>query len=146
MCWLTDLFKSKIEIEYKPVSSKKASLQELNDFLRARFPNAQLWLSDNSYTLCHYDDIAYFVAVSQIDKMQYKPEEMDCDDFARALWGEFAAPLWSALAIGLVWTDVHALNICITEDWRLLFLEPQTDEMNEKLANWQGSEPKLIVV
>jgi hypothetical protein len=145
MCWLSDLFKPK-PVEYTPISSKKASFQEMSNFLRAKFPNAALYLSDNEYTLCHYDDVAYFLAVSQVNKIPYTAESMDCDDFAAALWGEFSKPPWSGLAIGYVWTEVHALNCVITEDWRLLWLEPQTDELNEKLASWQGLEPRLMIV
>jgi len=145
MCWLSSLIKPKTE-DYKPVSSKKASWQEVNDFLQAKFPNAQRWLSDSEYTLCHYDDVAYFLAVSQVNKIPYTAESMDCDDFARALWGEFGKPPWSGLAIGLVWTEVHALCYVITEDWKLLWLEPQTDELNEKLASWQGLTPRLMIV
>ncbi len=134
------------KINYLPVSNKKISLQVLNALLEAKFPDAILYLSDNEYILCHYDDVAWFLAQSQIDKIEFQTEIMDCDDFASALWGEFNKPPWSALAIGLVWTEVHALNIVITEDMKVLFLEPQTDELNEKLASWQGLTPRLIMV
>ena len=146
MCWLSKLLSPEVKVPYKPVSSKKVSLSELDMFLKDKFPDVSLFLSDNEYTLCHYDDVAYFLATSQIDKMEFVSEELDCDDFAAALWGEFSIPPWSALAVGLVWTEVHTLNIVVTEDMKVLFLEPQTDEINEQLVSWQGTEPRLIII
>ena len=134
------------ELDYKLISSKKISRQDLYVFLKNKFPSASLWLSDKEYTLCHYDDIAYFLAISQIDKLIFKAEKMDCDEFAAALWGEFNVPPWGELAIGYLWTEVHALNCVITEDKELLFLEPQTDELNKWLASWQGTQPKIIII
>ncbi len=139
-------FIKKKEKPYQIVSSKKITLLELSNLLKERFPKARIYLSDNEYTLCHYDDVAYFLAINEIDKMSYKKEEFDCDDFATALWGDFSKPPFSGLTIGLVWTNVHALNLVITDDYKILFLEPQTDELNENLADWQGTEVELIIV
>ena len=143
MCF--SLFQKKPS-EYKLVSSKKITHQELCDFIRSKYLDVSLWLSDKEYTLCHYDDVAYFLSISQINKIDYEAEIMDCDDFAAALWGEFSKPPWSGLAIGYLWTEVHALNCVITEDMKLLFLEPQTDELNEELASWQGTQPRLMII
>jgi len=132
--------------EYKMVSSEVVTNQQLYSFVAGLFPATSLWLSDNQYTLCHYDDVAYVLAYSQVNKLSYKSEDMDCDDFAAALWGEFSVPPWSKLAIGYLWTEVHALNCVVTEDMKFLFMEPQTDELKESLSSWQGVQPRLIII
>ena len=134
------------ELVYELVSSKKISLQDLYILIRDKFPGISLWISDNEYTLCHYNDVAYFLAISQIDKLPYEPETFDCDDYSAVLWGEFSKPPWSGLAIGYLWTEVHALNCVVTEDLKFLFLEPQTDELSEQLAPWQGLQPRLLII
>jgi len=139
-------FGRKQPTKYNLVSSKVIVGDELCRFIKNKFPTASLWLSDAQYTLCHYDDVAYFLAQSQINNLQYTAEDMDCDDFAAALWGEFSVPPWSKLAIGYLWTEVHALNCVVTEDMRFLFLEPQTNELQEDLVSWQGSQPRLIII
>lgn len=123
----------------KPTSSKWVDYSVIQRIFRAKFPEGELYISDRDrYLLCSYDDMAMFLAQDNTNRQEYKHEEYDCDDFATRLHGQFSIPGWSALAFGKMWTEKHALNLMITEDERLFFIEPQTDTIEAELAGWQG--------
>lgn len=136
----------KKEQSIDPDGDHSISYSALSDLLRKKFPKAKLFLSDSYTFLCSYDDIASVLAASNVNSMEYVEEVMDCDDFAAALWGEFSRPPWSRYAVGLVWTDLHALNICVADDSEIYFIEPQTDEIQTVLQPWQGSEVRLVII
>jgi len=129
-----------------PTSTKRATLERVAEIVHAEFPGCPLFLSDNEYLLCSSDDIALFLAQDATNKMGYVVEERDCDDFSYRLMGQFSIPGWSALALGIIWTEVHALNCFITEDEELLLVEPQTDEIQDNLKSWQGSSVRFVMV
>lgn len=131
---------------FLPTSKKHISISQLYTFLQTKFPEAELFLSDSDYVLANYDDIARFLFEDASNKFPYQPEEMDCDDFALRLAGQFAIPGWSSLTLGLVWTDIHALNCVITESLEFYFVEPQTDELQSELKSWQGSKIRFIII
>ena len=148
MCW----FKKKvipIPVEpetIEPRSTARINLAELQPLLQKAAPGAEIIMADNWKYLCHDDDIALFLAQDETNKMGYVVDKRDCDDFSYRLMGQFSIPKWSDLAFGICWTDVHALNVFIDEVRRLWFIEPQTDEINEELATWQGQVVSLIVM
>jgi len=126
------LLQKKVEPEsILPTSTKRIKGEVLYKLLRDKFPDAELYLSDKDYLLCSYDDIALFLAQDNTNKMGYIKEILDCDDFSYRLMGQFSIPGWSDLAFGIVWSNVHALNICVTEDLEVLFVEPQSDELKD---------------
>ena len=138
-------FKKKVSPEtLKPTSTARISYQELWDLIKGRYPDCELFLSDMDYLLCSYDDIALFLAQDETNKMGYVAEDRDCDDHSYRLLGQFSIPDWSALCLGIIWTNVHAFNCFVTEDRELLFIEPQTDEISEELM--AGSEVKMVVI
>ena len=113
----------------KPTSSEKIRLAEIASLLKNYEPMAQIIMADNWKYLCSYNDTALFLIQDETNKMEYKPEEYDCDDFTFRLKGQFSIPLWSNLALGICWTTTHALNCFISEGKKVLFIEPQTDEI-----------------
>uniref|UniRef100_A0A6M3INK4 Agglutinin C-terminal domain-containing protein n=1 Tax=viral metagenome TaxID=1070528 RepID=A0A6M3INK4_9ZZZZ len=122
----------------QPVSTQQITFNELYHLLRSFFPNAGINLGENYRFLCHYDDIAVFLAQDQTNKMDYVSDSReissyDCNVFANRLLGQFSVPGWADLTFGKVWLSVpaHALNIAITEDKNLWYVEPQTDELKE---------------
>ena len=126
--------KPKVEPEtIKPTSTRKASFTEVFQLIAERFPDCPIYLSDNEYLLCSYDDIALFLAQDQTNKMEYQSEVYDCDNFSYRLMGQFSIPGWSALAFGIVWSANHAFNVFISEDKKLLFVEPQDDSISENM-------------
>jgi hypothetical protein len=73
-----------------------------------------IYLADHNFLLCELEDIERFFDWDETDHRNYVTEEYDCDDFPKRLWGgQFAIPEWSHFAFGLVWTDVHAMNILV---------------------------------
>jgi hypothetical protein len=131
--------------EILPSGKKEISFQEKEAFLKARFPGVQLLLT-YQHILPTYDDIAYFLARDQTNKYAYVMPDYICSSYAIRLAGQFSIPKWSELTFGLVWTDKHALNCVITEDMQFYFAEPQTDELQTELKEWQGSQIRFIMI
>ncbi len=126
-----------------PRSSKRTTSAELEALL----PRAEtLFLSDNTFYLCHPEDIALFLAQDATNRLEYLAEDYDCDDFTLRLAGQFSIPRWSALAFGICWTDLHALNFFVDEDGKFWFVEPQSDEIQSQLNAWQGQNLRLLIV
>ena len=155
MCIVTEHARAKQRIielespnlEFKPTSTKEIGYVALRQLLRDKIPEAQLFLSDIShYRLCSYDDIALFLARDETDKMTFVDERLDCDDFAYRLMGQFSIPDWSDLCFGIVWSELHALNICIPEDMEVLFVEPPTDTLETQLQDWMVSTIRLVII
>lgn len=123
---------------HKPISSEQITFTELFQILRAKFPSAIINLGENYRFLCHYDDVAFFLAQDQTNKINYVRDESgisshDCNVFANRLLGDFSVPGWADLCFGKVWLSVpsHALNCILGEDKQFWFVEPQTDELLE---------------
>jgi len=63
-----------------PTSTASITGNNLLAILRAALPDGEIFISDNDkYFLCSYDDIALFLAQSQLDKTQYVAELYDCE-------------------------------------------------------------------
>lgn len=129
-----------------PTSTKEISNTDLYKLLRVKFPKAALYLSDMSYKLCSLADINYFLKQDRTNRYEYKNEIFDCDNFSYRLMGQFSIPEWSPLAFGICWTNLHALNIIVSEARGILFIEPQKDTVQEKLRAWQGSSIRLVII
>ena len=106
----------------------------------------KIYLADHNFWLCELDDIERFLDWDETNHHTYSAEEYDCDDFAKRLVGQFAVPGWSHFALGLVWTDVHAMNIMVDTNRDVWFVEPQTDARRSDLQSWQGEHLKWLVV
>ena len=131
---ICDWFKKKERVGLgPPVSTKEISSTDLRSILEWMAPNAALFLSDRIYRLCHTEDVKRFLAQDATDREKYQAERFDCDDFSYRLMGQFSVPDWSDLTIGIVWTNVHALNCVVDEDRQFWFVEPQTDELRKVL-------------
>ena len=151
MNWLSNLINSlfqKPDIStIQPTSSKKVSGDYIFNILNSKFPSsAHIYLSDIDYYLCSKKDIETFLSIDATNKIGYIPEKMDCDDFSYRLMGQLSIPNWSAIAFGILWTNVHALNCFIDETGTFYYIEPQSDNVQRELATWQGNEVLLIVM
>ncbi len=131
-----------------PVSTSTAHISnaELRSLLEAKFPQCNIYLSDGDYRLCSEKDMEAFLSYDPTEKNKYSAEEFDCDDFSYRLMGQFCVPGWSDLAFGILWTNTHALNVFVTEEKKVLFIEPQNDNIEELLEPWQGSMVYLVVM
>ncbi len=147
MCWW---IKKKVETPepvIKPVVRKQVDGNYIFNILNAVQPSAtHIYLSDSQYWLCSDADIENFISRDDTNKMGYVAEERDCDDFSYRLMGQLSVPDWSGTAFGIVWTNLHALNCFIDEGGKFWFVEPQTDKLQDKLEEWQGSEILFILM
>ena len=122
----------------KPTIRREIEKVELCQLLQKRFPDAIIRVSDSTTKLCSIEDINAFLAVDETNRIKYQAEDMDCDDFAFVLLGQFSTPPWSATAFGFIWTDTHAMNVCVDANLDIWLIEPQTDGLKSKLESWQG--------
>ena len=99
-------------------------------------PLADIHLPDAACKVYDKDEVVRFLGLDETDKIVYVPEKMDCDDFARRLFGEFAS---------LVWTNAHALNWFVDKEGKLWFIEPQSDQIAPDLAGWQGWDIRFFL-
>jgi len=98
--------------------------------------NADLYLPDVSMKIYNYNDVVADGSLEWVDKLEYIPEQHDCDDFARELFGKWC---------GLAWTDTHALNWFIDENKKFWFVEPQTKKIADRLDSWQGKTLRFLL-
>ena len=119
----------------EPQSTAKIEGLELQALLTIAAPSASVFMADNWKYLCRFSDVALFVAMDINNKIDYIAEEYDCDDFSFRLKGQFSIPGWAALALGICWTNNHALNCFVDEDKKLWFIEPQNDTIIDTLEN-----------
>lgn len=103
---------------------------------------------DMDYKTCHMGEILTFLDYNYIDENVYVKEDMDCDDFAVALFGAMSAiPKWSALPFGLCFVETptsnHAVNIFVDNLNTVWFIEPQNDRIFRLPSNWR---PYFILI
>ena len=134
----------------KPVARKQVTGEQLSEIIRGKFPKGEIHLSDAwseaVYSLCDIEDIEAFLDVDETNHYQYVSNWFDCDNFARLLWGQFGVPEWARFAIGLFWSDIHAMVICVDANEDVWLIEPQTDERRSKLEGWQGKEMRFTII
>lgn len=161
MCLITEHAKAKKRIEElearvielekpfppPPVIRAEISYAELESLLSEKAPEAQLYISDLTQYLCDIEDINAFLAQDETNRMKYTGElGFDCDDFAYRLQGQFSTPEWSKIAVGIIWTNKHALNVCIDANKDLWWIEPQSDSVQSSLEAWQGNQIRIIMI
>jgi hypothetical protein len=133
--------------EPKPTKAVQVTGQQVFEVIEKVVPQAaHVYLSDNIYWLCSREDVDTFLKFDDTNRAKYVTEQHDCDDFSYRLMGQLSDQVWSGIAFGIVWTDVHALNCFIDENFKLWFVEPQTGAVKDKLDDWQGKEVLLVVM
>lgn len=110
------------------------------------FPFAKLYLADRDYYISPKGEIQEFLALDETDKEIYVSEVHDCDDFSFRLMGQYHTKPYSALAIGIAWSQVHAYNIIIDKDGLVWIIEPQTDELIAPSAAEYQYDTELIIM
>lgn len=109
--------------------------QQLGDKLGEHY---QLRYPDRQYYCPSIKQAQKIIKRSSVDRKKWIKEKFDCDDFALVLKADFAkvayknAEIDSPYCFGIVWGDLphpHALNWMINDDWKLRFVEPQSDEV-----------------
>ena len=97
---------------------------------------AEIFLPDANIKVYNKDDVKAAHELTEVSSIKYVAEEHDCDDFAAELYGKF---------VGLVWTNVHALNFFYDQDATFWWIEPQTKKLSRTLEGWQGSDVRFFI-
>ena len=121
------------ELDITPESTKPIDAEKIKSIIMTKFPEVPemlIYIADKTAVAPSYNDIAKFLAQDDTNKMGYRSNDRDCDDFAHRLKGQFSVPGWSHILLGTVWTTGHALNWTITEDNEFVFIEPQADRID----------------
>ncbi len=96
----------------------------------------RIYLPDAKYFLPPLKDIKEILARDHIDRVRWRPEVFDCDDFARVLDAEFAKTAltdtsrrypYAAGRIYGLFPGPHAINWVFTDREQFYLIEPQTD-------------------
>jgi hypothetical protein len=87
----------------------------------------EIFMPDVAMKVYWKDDVMEFLDYDEIDKIVYVPESMDCDDFARMLFGR------EENSVSLLWTYDHAMNYWVSPDGVLYYIEPQNDLVSVNL-------------
>ena len=121
-------------------------IYELSSLLMDLFPDAPIYLSDETYNLCTLEDVKRFLAWENTDSFVYESKTFDCDNFSRRLGGGIEIYPWATIPFGIVWTNLHALNCFVDSNKTFYFVEPQSDNVRTSLEAWQGNEIRFIVI
>ena len=75
--------------------------------------------------------VGEFLVQDPVDKMLYKKGVFECSSFSLCLAANakvgFRNKYGINPAIGIVWTEKHAFNFYMTPEYRIRYIEPQTD-------------------
>ena len=97
---------------------------------------AEIYLPDSNIKIYNKKDVENALALEEIGAIEYVAEKMDCDDFAALAYGKF---------LGLVWTNLHAMNWFLDEDSEIWWVEPQTGKLSKGLEGWQGDTVRFFL-
>ena len=100
-------------------------------FNRSPLSRLQLMLVDRDYWVIPEQSWFDILNWSVVDRIKYRAERQDCDDFAKILWGEVARK-FQLNSIGLVldFSGGHAYSAVVIDDngrLAVAAVEPQSD-------------------
>ena len=130
----------------KPISRRTISSADLRKIIREKFPTGDIEFSDMEFDLCDIEDIEALLDVDETNHIKYVSRTFDCDNFSRLLWGQFGTPDWGHFAIGLFWSDKHAMVLCVDANEDVWLIEPQTDVRRSDLLAYQGAEMRFVII
>lgn len=110
----------------------------------------QLVPLDTSYVALPIETWELFLQYSGVDRIQYKSDTMDCDDFAQILCGECKRKL-RVNGIGLVvdFSGGHAYNALLAyqgSELSLVTIEPQNDKIIINQSGMYAAEHGFLLL
>jgi len=118
---------------------------EIRSLLKSRLgsrlkASCRFLFADGTYYCSPLDDIKRLVRSSSVDRSNYIAHKHDCDDFALSLKYEFIRDAYLdgerryPHSLGILWGSElkeghHAINVVVTDDQKVLFIEPQNDSI-----------------
>jgi len=131
---------------FKPTIRGEISLIDLLYHLKSKFPEAPIYLSREIYNLCNLEDIEEFLRLDDTDSKKYNDRAYRCGDFTYRIKGQLAVEGWSDLAHGIFWSDKHAMLFFVDQNLDCWYIEPQNDRIEDKLADWQGTTCRFVMM
>lgn len=134
-----------------PSKLTKRTADEVRKIINEKLNPSRMVISDNSYGSYSVDDLKRFLKSDDVDKITYKKDSFDCDNFALVLAGREAE--WFSQVkdnvgstFGMVHGDIrkketdtevraHAINFLIDDKGELWLIEPQTDGIFKPTKN-----------
>jgi len=113
---------------------KRNKTPSLKSIIRkaTRCASSRIYIPDKHMDLVNKDDARKFLAQDLTDREHYIVERFDCDDFARNVYNNARNYGLRELNKNWCWAKIrirgHDLNLYVTEDLKVVFIETQTDE------------------
>lgn len=97
-----------------------------------RCSSRYIFIPDKHMDLVNENDAKEFLAQDLTDREEYVAEWYDCDDYARNVYNDARNYGLDILGKNWAWAEIwiqrHALNLYVDEDFKVHFIEPQTDK------------------
>lgn len=91
-----------------------------------------IYIPDKHMDLVNESDAREFLSQDLTDREPYVSETYDCDDYSRNVYNNARNYGLKVLGKNWAWAEIwvrgHALNLYITEDFKAIFVETQTDK------------------
>ena len=97
-----------------------------------RCSSRNIYIPDKHMDLVNEKDAKEFLAQDLTDREPYVKELFDCDDYARNVYNNARNYGLRIKEMNWCWAEIwirgHALNLYVTQDFKVIFIEPQTDK------------------
>ena len=97
-----------------------------------RCSSRHIYIPDKCMDLVNENDAREFLSQNLTDRELYVKELFDCDDYARNVYNDARNYGLEVLGKNWAWAEIwirgHALNLYVTTDLKVVFIEPQTDK------------------
>jgi hypothetical protein len=92
---------------------------------------SNIFMGDKQYDTLTKDQVIKFLEYDLTDRKKYESEYWDCDNFSLRTMSNaqiyFLENMHLNPALGIVWTERHALNFYLDNNSIIHYIEPQTD-------------------
>jgi len=150
------LLKGRLEPIPPPKIVRSISADAVKTIIREIFPEVEiLETADRQYNLTTVGEMNRFLAKDDTDKMQWKEDWPDCDDFTRRLLGNLTIPGWWGLLKGDCWVfgegwghSILITALCESEtelEPKLYLIEGQSDVI-ELASEMFGEDVKVYLI
>lgn len=128
---ITIKIRKQIDIDTSMVTADKFDSKYIRQVLSV-YPN---WVLDGQYKHTPADEMKDYLTRNNVSNRIYYPDEYDCDNFALETFVDVKsdyplAPFGMVIGKSSRGTP-HAWNCYINSQWKLWFVEPQTDKWFE---------------
>lgn len=113
-------------------------------------PQQPVRFPDSKYQLLPKDTLMQLLYGTNIDKIKYKKEVMDCDDFSRALVQRCSDFGINSMGYVFSWSGGHSFNVAAVynddDNIEFVFIESQTDRIITELTGQYDISNALMII